>query len=266
MKLSNALVILDIESTGTWVEKDRIIEIALIKYHPDGKKEIFEKRINPGMPIPPFVTQLTGISDADVKEALPFKSYAQTIVDFIGAADMGGFNIERFDLPFLERECADAGVRFEWKQRKIYDAQKVFHLNEKRDLSAAYQFYCGQNLIGAHSARADSEAVFSILEKQVEKYGAGSDALTALDQFEYSSGTDFFDSERKFCWWDGKLYLMFGKYARKLSLEEIVKTDSGYLNWILKSDFSDNVKKIIRAAMKGDIPVRSPGSAVAATN
>lgn len=261
MKLDNALVVLDIESTGTWVEKDRIIEIALIKYSPDGKKEVFEKRVNPGMPIPPFVVQLTGISDADVKEAAPFKAMAQSIIDFIGSADMGGFNIERFDLPLLERECADAGFRFEWKNRKIYDAQKVFHLNEKRDLSAAYQFYCGQELVGAHSARADSEAVYAILEKQIQKYCAGSDAITGLDQFEYTSSTDFYGEERKFCWWDGKLYLMFGKYARKLPLEEIVKVDTGYLTWILKSDFSDHVKNIIRSAMKGDIPVRSQNAA-----
>ena len=265
MKLDNALVVIDIESTGTWVEKDRIIEIALIKYLPDGTKEIFEKRINPGMPIPPFVVQLTGISDADVKDAPSFKSVAQSAIAFIGSADMGGFNIERFDLPLLERECADAGFRFEWKNRKIYDAQKVFHLNEKRDLSAAYQFYCGQDLVGAHSARADSEAVYAILEKQIEKYGAGSDALSILDQFEYTSSTDFFDSEKKFCWWDGKLYLMFGKYARKLALEEIVKVDTGYLTWILKSDFTDNVKTIIRNAMKGEIPSQKLKSTPAQT-
>lgn len=260
MKLNNTLVILDIESTGTWVEKDRIIEIALIKYHPDGKKEVFEKRTNPGIPIPPFVAQLTGITDEMVQDKPPFQAIAQEVVGFIGAADMGGFNIERFDLPFLERECADAGVRFEWKNRRIYDAQKVFHLNEKRDLSAAYQFYCGKDLVGAHSARADSEAVFDILEKQVQKYGGGSEELTTLDQFEYSSGADFFDAEKKFCWWDGKLYLMFGKYARKLALEEIVKTDKGYLMWILKSDFSENVKKIISNAMKGEIPSRKSNS------
>lgn len=262
MKLNNTLVIVDLESTGTWVEKDRIIEIALIKYTPDGKKEVFEKRINPGMPIPPFVAELTGISNADVQNAPSFKDVAQSAIQFIGSADMGGFNIERFDLPLLERECADAGHRFEWKNRKIYDAQKVFHLNEKRDLSAAYQFYCGKDLVGAHSARADSEAVYSILQKQIEKYGSGSDELSILDQFEYTSSSDFYDAERKFCWWNGKLFLMFGKYARKLPLDEVVRVDSGYLNWVLKSDFSDSVKNIIRAAMKGEVPVQGGKPAV----
>ncbi len=258
MKIKNELVVLDVESTGTWVEKDRIIEIALVKFHPDGKKEVFHKKVNPGMPIPKIVSELTGITDADVKDAPNFKALAAAAVQFIGNADLGGFNLERFDLPMLERECADAGVRFEWKNKKIYDAQKVFHLNEKRDLSAAVQFYCGKELIGAHSALADSEAVFDILEKQVERYGAGSDELSVLEQYEYTSGSEAYDSERKFCWWNDKLYPMFGKYARKLPLDEIARVDSGYLNWVLKSDFSDNVKTIVRNALKGDVPKRKP--------
>lgn len=254
MKLNNTLVVLDIESTGTWVEKDRIIEIGLVKYSPDGAKETFCKRVNPGIPIPEVITQLTGITQMDVESAPPFKNLASAILQFIGASDLGGFNIERFDLPFLEREFQDAGFQFEWRSRKIYDAQKVYHLNEKRDLSAAYQFYCGKELVGAHSALVDSEAVLDILEKQIEKYGAGSDHLSVLDQFVYATTSDFLDSERKFSWWNGELYPMFGKYARKLSLQQIAKTDSGYLNWVLKSDFSESVKSIIRSALKGEFP------------
>ena len=256
MKITNALIVLDIESTGVWVEKDKIIEIALIKYSPAGAKETFYKRTNPGIFIPAIVTKLTGISNEDVKEAPYFKEIAPALFAFIGSADMGGFNIERFDLPLLEREFADAGIVFEWKERKIYDAQKVFHLNEKRDLASAFQFYCGKELVGAHSAMADTEAVCEILEKQVSQYGEGQDHISVLDKFEYNSLQDFYDEERKFCWWNGKLYLMFGKYARKRPLEDLVKTDPGYLGWILSKDFSEGVKSVVRDALKGQIPVR----------
>lgn len=256
MKVTAPLISIDIESTGVWVEQDKIIEIALIKYNPDRSKQTFYKRINPGINIPAVVTQLTGISNADVQNEPYFKQVAHEALAFIGDSDFAGFNIERFDLPLLERELADAGLKFEWKERKIYDAQKVFHLNEKRDLSAAYKFYCDKELIGAHSALADSEAVLEILHKQVEKYGEGQEDLSSLDKFEYNSLMDFYDDERKFCWWNGKLFLMFGKYARKRSLQELVKEDPGYLKWILTKDFSDGVKEVVSQALRGQIPTK----------
>ncbi len=259
MIVQQPLVCLDVESTGVWVEKDRMIEVAFVKFLPGGGKETFYKRVNPGLPIPPAVTELTGISDADVQDAPPFKAIAREAFEFLADADLAGFNIERFDLPLLEREFAEAGFKFDWKCRKIYDAQKVFHLNEKRDLTAAYKFYCNKDLEGAHSALADSEAVLEILERQVEKYGEGSPNIDVLDKFEYSATSDYYDNERKFCWWQGKLYLMFGKYRRQKPLEELAKSDPGYLNWVLNADFSDSVKSVIRNALKGEFPLPPAG-------
>lgn len=258
MKITLPLVCLDVESTGVWVEKDKIIEIALVKYALDGRTETFHHRVHPGISIPAAVTKLTGITDQDVKDSPLFKEVAREALEFIGDSDLGGFGIERFDLPLLEREFNEAGIKFEWKCRKIYDAQKVFHLNEKRDLSAAYKFYCDKDLVGAHSALADTEAVLAILKKQVEKYGEGQDEISVLDKFEYPVHSDFLDPERKFCWWNGKVYLMFGKYARKTPLEDLVKSDPGYLHWVTNSDFSENVKRVIRQALKGQMPPRPP--------
>jgi DNA polymerase-3 subunit epsilon len=257
MKVSVPLICIDIESTGVWVEQDKIIEIALIKYNPDRSTQTFYHRVNPGINIPEVVTKLTGISNADVQSAPYFKDIARQALEFIGDSDFAGFNVERFDLPLLEREISDAGLKLDWKCRKIYDAQKVFHLNEKRDLSAAYKFYCDKDLIGAHSALADSQAVLDILHKQVERYGEGEEDLSSLDKFEYSSLMDFYDDERKFCWWNGKLFLMFGKYARKQPLQDLVKQDPGYLKWILTKDFSDGVKEVVAAALKGQIPTKT---------
>lgn len=254
MKLTNSLVILDLETTGVWIEKDRIIEIAMIRCFPDGTRTTYESYVNPGMPIPLQVTQVTGIKDADVKDAPRFRDIAPQVFRFLEDADLGGFNVERFDLPLLEREFNECGIKFDWSKRSIYDAQKVYHLHERRDLSAAYAFYCHKELKDAHSALADTQATLDVLVAQVQKYGAGNETIEALKDFNYRKQTEFYDVDRKLRWWNGELYMMFGKYARKTSLQEIAKTDRPYLEWILKQDFSDEVKDIIEQALEGHFP------------
>lgn len=253
MILTKPLVVLDLETTGTWVEKDRIIEIAMIKVHPDGKKETYHKRINPLMPIPKVVQELTGISNEAVKDAPVFKTVAKEVVAFIGHADIGGFNVEKFDIPLLERELMEANVAFTMTARVVYDAQKVFHLNEKRDLTSAYALYCGKPLEGAHSALADTAATLEVLESQVARYGDGG-SVEALGKFVYKERSEFFDADRKFRWWNGELYMMFGKYARRESLRDIARRDPGYLEWMLGKDFSEEVKLLIGNALKGQFP------------
>lgn len=254
MKLEKSLVVLDLETTGIWIEKDKIIEIAMVRLLPDGTKTVYETYVNPGMPIPPEVTQVTGIGDSHVKDAPRFRDIAPAVFRFLEDADLGGFNVERFDLPLLEREFTECGIKFDWSKRSIYDAQKIYHLHEKRDLSAAYAFYCQKELKDAHSALADTQATLDVLAAQVQKYGAGKDTIDALRAFNYRKPTEFFDADRKLRWWNGELYMMFGKYARKASLQEIAKTDRPYLEWILKQDFSDEVKDIIEQALEGHFP------------
>lgn len=257
MNLTNALVVLDLEATGTWIAKDKIIELAMVKSFPDGNRETFYRKINPGIPIPPVITQLTGLKDADVQDAPVFKDVAADIIAFIGRSDLAGFNVERFDLPLLEREMTEAGIKFEWQQLKIYDAQKIYHLNEKRDLSAAYEFYCRKKLDNAHSALADTEATLEILQAQVSQYGENGN-LTSLAKFDYDNPVEFFDLERRFRWWNGKLYMMFGKYAKQYSLQDLVKKDKAYLEWIISADFSQEVKDLVQNALNGEYP--SPDS------
>lgn len=254
MKLTKPLIILDLETTGTWIEKDRIIEIAMIRLLPSGERATYHKRVNPQMPIPSVVTKLTGISDADVKDAPVFKTLAKEVVEFIGEADIGGFNVEKFDVPLLEREINDAGVVFTFMGRRMFDAQKVFHLNEKRDLTAAYNFYCGKPLEGAHSALVDTQATLEVLEAQVARYSKKTESIEDLCQFTYREQTEFFDADRRFRWWNGELYMMFGKYARKESLKEIARKDPGYLEWMLGKDFSEDVKALVSAALRGEFP------------
>ncbi len=259
MKLNKPLVILDLETTGTWIEKDKVIEIAMIRLSPSGEKDIYTKRINPGMPIPPVVVELTGISDEAVKDAPSFKDVAREILAFLGEADIGGFNVEKFDVPLLERELREAGCTLGMADRRIFDAQKVFHLNEKRDLTAAYAFYCdGKKLEGAHAALADTEATLEVMEGQIRRYGAGEDTIEVLGRFNYAERQEFYDTQRKFRWWNGELYMMFGKYAKKESLREIARKDPGYLEWMLGKDFSEDIKALVEGALKGRLPKYEP--------
>ncbi len=271
MKLTRPLVALDLETTGTWIEKDRIVEIALLRCEPDGTQTTFTSRVNPGVPIPARVSQIIGITDADVKDAPPFSAIAPTVFAFIGDADLGGFNVERFDLPLLERELYAAGLKFERRGRVIYDAQKIYHLHEKRTLKAAYQFYCQKELVNAHTAQGDAEASLEILAAQVVRYGKPEEGVESLRAFEYERVDDYFDDERKFRWWNRQLYPVFGKYARKQSVVEIAQKDRPYFEWLLTTDFSEPVKQMLRGVLEGRLPtppreaapVNSDGSAAA---
>ncbi len=254
MKLTKPLVVLDLETTGIWIEKDRIIEIGMVKVTPDGKQGIYSTKVNPCMPIPAVVTELTGISDADVKNAPAFDSIAGKVLAFLEGSDLGGFNVERFDLPLLAREFADAGIKFDYANRTVYDAQKIYHLHERRDLFAAFAFYCKQELKDAHCATADAQATLAILQEQLKRYAAPREDIEGLKDFEYKQSSGFFDNERKFRWWNGDLYMTFGKYAKKEPLKVIAKKDPQYLEWVLDKDFSDEVKNMIQGVLSGKYP------------
>ena len=254
MKISRPLVVLDLETTGTWVEKDKIVEMGLIKLMPDGTRIDYIKRVNPGMPIPPNVTRIINITNDDVKDKPYFKDIAKEALSFLEGADLGGFNILRFDLPLLEREFYEMGLNFHWQDRDIYDAQKIYHINERRDLMAAYLLYCGKKLENAHSALNDADATVDILDAQIGKYGAIEKGIESLKDIDYERSSEYFDKERKFCWWNGQLYPTFGKYGKKKHIRDIAKLDSEYLEWMLTKDFDASIKVMIQKVLKGQFP------------
>ena len=170
LKLDRPLVVLDLETTGTDVERDRIVQIGLIRVEPDGSRRTYESLVNPERPIPPAATAVHGITDADVRDRPTFAALGPELRPWLADADVAGFNAIRFDLPLLENELRRAGSDLDLSQARRFDALHIFHKMEPRDLVAAYQFYCGKELADAHSALADAGATLEVLDAQIAHY------------------------------------------------------------------------------------------------
>jgi DNA polymerase III subunit epsilon len=245
LNLTKPICFFDLETTGVNITSDRIVEISILKVHPNGKEETVTWLVNPGMPIPKEVTEIHGISDADVADKPLFKEIAKEVYNLIKDSDLGGFNSNRFDIPLLAEEMLRADVDFDMKNRLAIDVQTIFHKMEQRTLSAAYKFYCNESLENAHSAEADTKATYEVLKAQIEKYE------------EVENDTKFlaeFSSRKKFADFAGFLVFnkngeecfSFGKHKGKL-VTEILEKEPGYFGWILNSDFPLYTKKVLTA-------------------
>ena len=253
LKLNRPIAMLDLETTGVAVEADRIVEIAVLKILPDGSKLRYEGRINPGIRIPPEATQVHGISDEDVKDKPQFSEVAAEIAEFLDGCDIGGFNVAAFDLRLLQNEFSRAGVEFSLEGRSIIDVQRIYHMHEPRDLSAAALFYLDEEHEGAHSALEDVRMTWRVLQAQLERYADLPREVAALHEACNPPSDRYVDAERKFEWRHHKAAFAFGKYRGRL-LEEVAEEDRGYLEWMCDRDFSPEINEIIRNALEGTFP------------
>jgi len=246
LKLKKPIVFFDLETTGVDVVKDKIVEISLLKIHPNGEEESHTWRVNPERPIPAEVSEIHGIYDKDVADKPNFKALAHRIHDLVKDADLAGYNSNRFDIPLLAEEFLRADIDFDMGKRVAVDVQNIFHRMEQRTLSAAYKFYCEKEIENAHSAEADVRATYEVLKSQLDRYGdeLENDIAFLSDFSNRQKVADFagFIAVNE----DGKEYLTFGKHKGKL-VEEILKTDQGYYSWIQNADFPLYTKKVLTA-------------------
>lgn len=241
LNLKNPIVFFDLETTGTNIIKDRIVEISFLKIHPNGKEESKTRRINPEMPIPPETTAIHGISDEDVKDCPTFKEIAKSLASQIEGCDLAGFNSNRFDIPLLVEEFLRAGVEIDLSKRKFIDVQTIFHKMEQRTLSAAYKFYCDMDLDNAHSAEADTRATYEVLKAQLDRYPNLENDMKFLSDFSsFNDNVDF--AGRMIYNEDGAEVINFGKHKGRL-VTEVLATDPGYYAWMMNGDFSLNTKQ-----------------------
>lgn len=256
LHLTRPLAVFDLETTGVDVERDRIVQIAIIRVEPGGVRKTFESLVNPERPIPPEATAVHGIKDSDVQNAPTFAQICREVEAMFENADLAGYNSVRFDQPLLVHELNRAGSALDFRGVKHLDAMRIFHLKERRDLSAAYKLYCGKELTGAHNALADTTATLEILDAQLAHYDDLPREVDTLHTFCNPDEGKYVDRRRKFIWNDkGEAEFTFGKYQGK-SLQAVVadQRGRGYLEWMLGKDFSEEIKGILREALDGVFP------------
>lgn len=258
LTLKRPIIFFDLETTGTDTAKDRIVELALVKLLPDGKRDQYTKRLNPGIPIPPEVTLIHGISDADVKDAPTFKQIAHNLYDWMRGCDLGGYNSSKFDIPVLAEEFLRVGLNVDFTERSMIDVQQIFFKMEARTLAAAYEFYCKKQLTNAHSAEADILATIEVLEAQLERYpDIGSDVST-LHKFTHTD--EYVDYARRMIMKDGHPVFNFGKYKGR-KVEDVFNSEPQYYDWMMQADFSLHTKQKISEILN-NMKLRKLGSKV----
>ncbi len=259
------LVFFDLEATGVNILNDRIVEISVVKIFPDGRREVKTRRINPEMHIPEEASAIHGIYDKDVANEPTFRAISKNFFIYLEDCDLGGYNITKFDIPMLTREFSRAGLTFTTANRRIIDAYNIFCRMEPRNLSAAYKFFCGKDMKDAHSAEADTLATVEIFEGEIKRYSQMTredypediekwpETLDEFHTFCNQRMIDSIDPDGRFKWKNGEAVVAFGKNAGT-SLRRIAIDNPDFLRWILRSDFSVEVKNIASDALKGIFP------------
>ncbi|MDN5284443.1 MAG: 3-5 exonuclease [Mucilaginibacter sp.] len=248
LNLKRPLAFFDLETTGTNIGADRIVEISVIKLHPDGSEEVKTWRVNPGMPIPLESSLVHGIYDEHIKEEPLFKEIGQAVAEFIGESDLAGYNSNKFDIPVLMEEFLRAGISFNLDERHFVDVQNIFHQMEQRTLKAAYQFYCDKKIENAHSAEADTRATMEVLLAQVARYEnkewedkKGNITVPVINNVEalhkftnLSKPVDF--AGRMVYNEEGEELINFGKHKGK-RVEDVFNVEPSYYSWMMQGDF-----------------------------
>ena len=271
LNLTKPIVIFDLETTGIDLVKDRIIQISYIKVYPDGKEERGNELVNPEKPIDPAISQLTGITNEDVKDKPTFKQLGQKLAEKFRNCDFAGFNSNHFDIPLLAEEFLRAGVDFDFSKSRMIDACTIFKRMERRNLAAAYKFYCGRKMeddFEAHRADQDTEATYRVLMGELDKYapGANEDDEKVLENdmdklAEFSKMNNYVDFAGRIIWAemkDGRGNVLldrdgnprmtevfnFGKH-KGIPVADVLQIDPGYYSWILAGDFTYNTKQVL---------------------
>ena len=278
LNLTRPLIVFDLETTGLDFIRDRIIQISYIKVSPDGTEERENLFVNPEKPIPHEVVELTGITNDDVKDAPTFKTLAPQLSEKFKGCDFAGYNSNHFDIPMLAEEFLRAGIDFDFSKVRLIDAQTIFHKMERRNLAAAYKFYCGRKMeedFTAHRADEDTEATYRVLMGELDKYAPGvqeePDRMLENDMdclAEFSKQNDNVDFAGRIVWKplvgaDGKPVLdadgkeqkvevfNFGKYKGR-PVADVLRTDIGYYSWMMGGDFTFNTKQVLtRIRLRG---------------
>ena len=249
IELNKALAICDIEAAGLSVTNDRIVELAVVKINPDGSQENYLQRFNPEIPIPKEVSEIHGIYQEDINDCPTLKEALPELEAFLEGCDFAGYNSNKFDLPMLAEELLRVESTFDLTQQKHIDVQNIFHKMEQRTLIAAYKFYCNKDLKNAHTALADAQATWEVLDAQIDKYDELKNDVAFLDEFSRHGNMKRADFAGRLAYnKDMEVIYNFGKNKNK-TVEEVHKTEPGYYGWMIDADFPLYTKQVLRKEM-----------------
>lgn len=243
LKLTRPVIFFDLETTGTNVIKDRIVELSYLKVYPDGHKEEKSRRLNPEMHIPEASTAIHHITDEDVANEPTFRQISKSLLEVFEGCDIAGYNSNKFDVPVLMEEFARCGLNFSINGRRFIDVQNIFHKMEQRTLVAAYRFYCGKELEGAHSANADTLATYEVLLAQLDRYPELQNDVDYLAEFS-RIGRNVDLAGRVVLNEKDEPVFNFGKHKGK-TLAEVWRREPSFFDWIMQGDFPKNTKDVI---------------------
>ena len=256
LNLGKPLAFFDLETTGINAAKDRIVEIAVLKVMPDGSELKLEQRINPGIKIPRQTSNIHGIFDQDVVDSPSFKDFAPKLADFLGNADLAGYNSNRFDVPLLVEEFMRIGHNFEMKNRKLIDVQTIFMKMEQRSLGAASKFYLGKKIENAHAAMADTQATYDVFKAQLSRYEdtefedrKGNVTKPVVNDMKKLASFATFnrnvDLAGQIIYDDNdQIVFNFGKFKGK-KVMDVFNKETNYYDWMMKADFPAYTKKVL---------------------
>jgi DNA polymerase-3 subunit epsilon len=256
LQLAKPLCVFDLETTGLQINTDRIVQIAIIKLDPSGERTELNQLINPEMLIPQEVVAIHGVSDEKVKDKPTFSQFAATLMEFIGDADLAGYNSNKFDIPVLAEEFLRVGISFDFSFRKFIDIQNIFHKMEQRTLAAAYKFYCGEEMKNAHDALYDTQATLDVFLAQLERYKETPELksktdVTSLAEFSRAGTFELIDLAGRLAKNEkGEAVYNFGKHKGK-TIKEVSKIEPGYFGWMTsdQTDFPRYTKECLRREM-----------------
>ena len=248
LDLKKPIAIFDLETTGLNITQDRIVEIAIIKVHPNGDEEEFHSLVNPEIEIPIEISEIHHIYQEDIKDKPTFKEISEKVVEFIGDADLVGFNSNKFDIPVLSEELLRVGNNFDLSEKKFIDIQNIFHKMEQRTLSAAYKFYCQKEIENAHSALDDTRATWEVMKAQVEKYDNLENNVEFLSNFSKAGNNTLDFAGRLAINSKNEVVYNFGKNKGK-TIKEISENEPGYYGWMMQADFPLYTKQCLKKEM-----------------
>ena len=243
LKLERPLIFFDLETTGTNVTHDRIVELSYIKVYPDGTEERKTRRLNPEIPIPAESTAIHHITDADVANEPTFRQIAKSLLEIFDGCDIAGYNSNKFDVPVLMEEFGRCGLNFDIAGRRFIDVQNIFHKKEQRTLVAAYKFYCGEDLTDAHAANADTEATSKVLLGQLAMYDDLENDVEFLAKFS-AVGRNVDLAARIVLNDKDEPIFNFGKHKGK-TVKEVLRKEPSFYDWMMQGDFPKNTKDVL---------------------